>query len=107
MRILLDECVPRRLRLELLGHDVRTVVDMGWSGKKNGDLLRSMVGSGFEVLITVDQNLRHQQNLQAVGIALVVLVAKSSRLSDLAPLLPSVKAVLDSIGPGDVLEITD
>jgi hypothetical protein len=106
MRILLDECVPRRLRWELTGHDVRTVPEMGWSGKKNGDLLRSMVGHGFEVLITVDQNLRHQQSLQAAGAAVVVLVAVSNRLVDLVPLMPSVQAALGSVGPGHVVEIT-
>lgn len=59
MRILLDECVPRRLRREFVGHDIHTVPEMGWSGKKNGDLLRAMAGDGFEALVTVDQNLRH------------------------------------------------
>jgi hypothetical protein len=68
MRILLDECVPRRLRQELPGHDVRTVQELGWSGKKNGELLQLMAGQGFEVLVTVDQSIRHQQNLQAAGV---------------------------------------
>jgi hypothetical protein len=55
MRILLDECVPRRLRQELPAHDIRTVPEMGWSGKKNGELLQLMVGQGFDVLLTVDR----------------------------------------------------
>src|SRR5207253_9298653 len=59
MRILLDECVPRPLRRELAGHDVHTIREMGWAGKKNGELLALMAGAGFEVLLTVDQNLRH------------------------------------------------
>ena len=106
MRILLDECVSRRLRRELPGHDVRTVPDMGWSGKKNGELLALMATQGFEVLLTVDQNLRYQQNLQSAGIALIVRVAASTRLADLVPLMPSVQTALDSISPGDVVEIT-
>ncbi len=106
MRILLDECVPRRLRLELPGHDVRTVPEMGWSGKKNGPLLALMATQGFEVLLTDHQNLRYQQNLQAAGVALIVLVAASSRLADLVPLMPSVQTALGSIGPGDIVEIT-
>ena len=106
MRILLDECVPRRLQRELTGHDVRTVPEMGWSGKKNGELLALMVAQDFEVLITVDQNLRHQQNLQAVGVAVIVLVAASNRLADLMLLLPSAHVALSSISPGDVVEIT-
>jgi hypothetical protein len=106
MRILLDECVPRRLRKELPGHDVRTVPEMGWSGKKNGELLALMVAQGFEVLITVDQNLRHQQHLQAVGVAVMVLIAASNRLADLVPLMLSAQVSLSSISPGDVVEIT-
>jgi hypothetical protein len=106
MRILLDECVPRRLRQELTGHDVHTVPEMGWSGKKNGELLQLMVGQGFEVLLTVDQNIRHQQNLQAAGVAVIVLVAPSNRLADLVPLMPSVQAALGSIKAGDVVEVT-
>ena len=74
MRILLDECVPRRLRRELSGHDVHTVAEMGWSGKKNGELLQVMAAQGFEVLLTADQRLRHQQDLQAAGVAVIVLV---------------------------------
>ena len=65
MRILLDECVPHRLRRGLSGHDVRTVPEMGWSGKRNGELLQLMTAQRFEVLMTVDQNLRYQQKLQA------------------------------------------
>jgi len=106
MRILLDECVPRRLRREFPGHDVHTVPEMGWAGKKNGELLQLMAGQSFEVLLTVDQNIRHQQSWQAAGVAAVVLVAASNRLADLLPLMPSALATLGSIKPGDVVEIT-
>lgn len=107
MRILLDECVPRRLRREILGHDAHTVAEMRWSGRKNGELLQLMAGQSFDVLLTVDQGIRHQQNLQEAGVAVVVLVAMSSRLADLMPLIPSTLASLDSIKPGDVVEIAD
>jgi hypothetical protein len=70
MRILLDECVPRRLGQELRGHDVRTVPEMGWSGKKNGELLQLMVGQNLDVLLTVDQTLPHQQNLKGLALRL-------------------------------------
>lgn len=106
MRILLDECVPRRLRRELPGHDVHTVTEMGWTGKKNGELLKLLAAQNFEVLLTVDQGIRHQQNLQAVGVSLMVLVAASNRIVDLAPLMPSALAQLVSINPGDIVEIT-
>ena len=106
MRILIDECVPRRIRKHLPGHDVRTVPEMGWSGKKNGALLALMTGQGFEVLLTVDQSIRHQQNLLVAGVAVVVLIASSSRYADLVPLMPSALAALGSLQPGDVVEIT-
>jgi hypothetical protein len=106
MRILLDECVPRRLRRELPGHDVYTVGEMGWAGKKNGELLQLMVAHGLEALLTVDQSIRHQQNLQAAGIALLVLIGASNRLADLVPLMPNAVAALGSIKPGEIVEVT-
>ena len=61
MCVLLDECVPKRLGRALTGRAVRTVAQEGWSGKKNGELLALMSAAGFEVLLTVDQGIRHQQ----------------------------------------------
>ena len=101
MRIVLDECVPRPLRRELPGHDVRTVPEMGWSGKRNSELMQLIGAAGFDVFLTVDQNLRHQQNLKGAGFAIVVLRAYSNRLADLAPLMPSVQTVLATIHAGD------
>lgn len=105
MRILLDECVPRPLKRELVDYEIRTVVEMGWSGKKNGELLRLMNQDGFKILLTTDQNLRHQQNLEQAGVAVIVLVARSNRLLDLVPLIPDVRSVLSTIAPGKVIEI--
>ena len=105
MRILLDECVPRPVRRELIGHNVATIRDVGWAGKKNGDLLTLMAGAGFEVLLTVDQNLRYQQNLAASGVAVVILIASNNRLDRLVPLIPSTLVALVGIRPGDVVEI--
>jgi hypothetical protein len=106
MRILLDECVPRPLRRHFAGHDVRTIREMGWAGKKNGELLALMAADGFEVLLTVDQNIRYQQNLVAAGVAVVVLVTTTNRLADLLPLVPSALAALAASKPGDVVEVT-
>ncbi|MFK0732314.1 MAG: DUF5615 family PIN-like protein [Gloeotrichia echinulata GP01] len=105
MRILLDECAPRPLKRELAEYDIRTVVEMGWSGKKNGELLRLMNQEGFTILLTTDQNLRYQQNLEQAGVAIVVLVAQSNRLADLLPLLPDARNVLNTIVPGAVIEV--
>ena len=106
MRILLDECVPRPLRHEFSGHDVRTIREMGWAGKKNGELLALMAGAGLEILLTVDQNLRYQQNLVGSAVAVVVMVAPSNRLPDLIPLVPKVEAALSGIQSGDVVQVT-
>jgi len=64
-----------------------------------------MMGAGFQVLLTVDQNLRHQQNLTASGVAVVVMVAITNRLADLVPLIPDVEDVLSRILAGDVVEV--
>jgi len=105
MRILLDECAPRPLKRELADYEIRTVVEMGWSGKKNGELLRLMNRENFTILLTTDQNLRYQQNLEQAGVAVVVLVARSNRLLDLVPLIPDVRSVLSKIAPGEVIEV--
>lgn len=78
---------------------------MGWAGKKNGELLALMAGAGFEVLLTVDRSLRHQQNLAAAGVAVVVMVAATNRLSDLVPVVPAVEAALVGIQAGDAVEV--
>lgn len=106
MRILLDECVPRRLRRELTGHDVRTVTEMGWSGKRNGELLKLMAAASFAVLLTTDQNIQYQQNLHTANVAVLVLVAPTNRLADLLPLVPSTLGALAKITLGQVVEIT-
>lgn len=105
MRILLDECVPRPLKRELADYEIRTVIEMGWSGKKNGELLRLMSQGSFTILLTTDQNLCYQQNLQQAGVAVVVLVAPSNRLPDLLPLMPNARNILNTIAPGEVIEV--
>ena len=85
---------------------MRTVQEMGWAGKKNGELLQLLLGQGFEVLVTVDRNLPYQQNLKAASLAVIVLVASSNRVSDLKPLMPSVLNALSTIQPGQLVEIT-
>ena len=104
MRLLLDESVPRRLRQFLPNHQVRTVVEMGWSGIKNGELLR-LSASDFDVFITVDKNLQYQQNLSALPIAVVVLHAQSNELHILMPLVPDLEAILVSLQPCRLVQV--
>lgn len=105
MRILLDECAPRRLRRHFPGHNVLTVPELGWSGKKNDELAQLIAAHGFDVFLTVDQNVAYQQHLQSAAYALVVLAAPTNRLADLLPLIPKVLAALATIHPGDLIEI--
>ena len=91
MKILLDECVDWRLSRDIVGHDVKTVRQMGWSTIKNGELMQ-LVSGQFDVFVTVDRNLSFQQNLTGYTLALVVLCAKTNRLADLRPLVPELLA---------------
>jgi len=64
-----------------------------------------MSQEGFTILLTTDQNLRYQQNLQQAGVAVVVLVASTNKLFDLLPLMPDARSVLDTVAPGEVIEV--
>jgi len=81
LRVLIDECLPRRLTKALTGHQAQTVQQAGWSQKTNGDLLHLMQ-SRFEVLITIDSNLIQQQNLTNLSVA---LNSRKLRCPDFAP----------------------
>lgn len=102
MRILLDECVPRELTRALSDLDVAQVVDLGWSGRRNGVLLATMLAEGFAAFVTVDRNLAFQQNIPASGVIVVVLHAMRNRVADLLPLLPAVREILVTAQPGQV-----
>jgi predicted nuclease of predicted toxin-antitoxin system len=104
VRVLLDECTPRKLRRELPEHEVRTVSEMGWSGTKNGALLRR-ASAEFDVLLTVDSNMEYQQNMTEVPIAIVVLVARSNDVNVLRALMPEVRQLLLSMQPGRLYRI--
>jgi predicted nuclease of predicted toxin-antitoxin system len=106
MRLLLDECVTRKLKDDLAGHQVSTVVEAGYRGLKNGALLRA-AASTFEVLITVDRNIAHQQNIRSHQIAVVILIAGGITHADLKPLVPKVLASLTSIRPGELIRIEE
>ena len=104
MKLLLDECVPQRLRDNFPGHDVYTAEAAGFLGVKNGALLRAAAAE-FDVLITVDQKMRFQQNLRKFDLALIILVAKPCRYPELKLLAPTVLEVLKEIKAGEVVEI--
>jgi predicted nuclease of predicted toxin-antitoxin system len=104
MKVLLDECVPRRLRRELIEHAVVSVTERGWSGIKNGKLL-ALAEAEFEVLLTVDQNIKYQQNLKTFSIGVILLVARNTRLKMLLPLMPEARKALETIKAGDFIRV--
>ncbi|HEX8068655.1 MAG TPA: DUF5615 family PIN-like protein [Pyrinomonadaceae bacterium] len=104
MKVLLDECVPRKVKRELAGHEVVTVTEHGWSGIKNGQLL-ALAEAEFDVFLTVDQNLKYQQNLKAFQIGIILLVARNNRLQTLLPLMPEARTALHEIKPGEFVRV--
>src|SRR5215213_10357450 len=106
MKLLLDECTPKRLILDFTGHDVQTVEQTGLKGLKSGALLQQ-ASSEFDVLITVDQNIPFQQNASNLGIAVVILQARSNRYSDLRALLPRVLEILTFISVGEIVTVRE
>lgn len=82
---MLDESLPRKLRSDFGSeHEVWTVPDKGWPGKKNGELLKLMIADNFELFITVDKNLPYQQNLDRLPLTIFVLDAKDNTYSFLS-----------------------
>jgi predicted nuclease of predicted toxin-antitoxin system len=106
MRILFDHCVPQRLRNLLTSHQIITAGEMGWDQLRNGRLLTAAAAS-FDVMVTVDRNMRHQQNLATLPVAVIVLTAKSNRLADLTPLAPAIMEALKNLQPRTFVEITE
>ncbi len=99
MRLLLDECVPTRLRRSLPSHAVSTVVIEGWSGIKNGKLL-ALAAQKFDAFITVDKNISYQQNTDKLPVAIFVLDAVSNELEFLLPLVPTLERELKLLVQG-------
>lgn len=102
MRVILDECLPRRLGAHLVGHVVTTVQKAGWAGVTNGELL-SRIGGSFDAFVTVDRNLPAQQRLGSRSFGIVVLRTASNRTEHLLPMVPEILAALNSLQPGQVV----
>ncbi len=105
MKILIDECIDRRLARDLIDYEVKTVPQMGWAGIKNGKLL-AKASSEFDVFLTVDQNLPFQQNLSQFDIAVVVIQSKSNRLVDLKGFIPKILIMLPNLIKGEATVIS-
>ena len=105
MRILLDECIPRKFKHSLSGHDCRTVPEVGLAGKGNGDLLSEAEIQGFELFVTMDKGLEYEQNMQGRRIAVILLRARSNRLADLLPLASACLALMIVMKPGQITRL--
>lgn len=104
MRVLLDENLPHDLIAALTGHNVFTVQGLGWTGVKNGELLKRAAGR-VEAFVTMDQKLEFQQNLAGCPFGVVVVEAKSNRVEDLLPLVSDLLDALATIRPGVVRHV--
>lgn len=106
MRLLIDECLPRRVKFLFseAGHECETVRDAGFSGKENGELL-ALADKDFDVLVAIDPNIPFQQNLAGKRIAILIIRAASSDLDDIRPHVPQAIAALKSIKPQQVVEV--
>ncbi len=101
MKVLLDECLPKKLKREVEADFFQTVPEAGWASKQNGELLR-LAEVDFDVLLTNDQNIEHQQNLKKFDLAFVVLVAPTNDIADLKPLMPAANEALKTIKAGEI-----
>jgi hypothetical protein len=101
VKVLLDECVDRRLARAIVGHEVRTVPEAGWAGLKNGELL-NRAQEQFEVFVTVDRNLPFQRDLSAFSIAVIILRTPTNRLDDLRALVPELLTAIPTSKSGEV-----
>lgn len=104
MRILLDEDLPRRLGTHLLGHEVATVQRSGWSDIKNGKLL-ALAAAKFDVFLTMDGSLEHQQNLNTLPIAVLVIEAVSNRMEHLELLVPNILHAIQQVAPKTLIRV--
>ena len=105
MRLLLDECLPRKFRASFSVHDCQTVPQAGLAGKRNGELLSLAEQQSFDVLLTVDKGIEYEQNLAGRNIAIIILPSKSNRLADLVPLAPECLLCLSAIKSGEIVRI--
>src|SRR3954462_10728975 len=105
MKLLLDENLPHRMRHELPGHEVFTTAYMQWGGVENGELLKLAASAGFDAVITNDRGLEHEQNLDSLPLAVVVVLVKVNTIEAMRPLYPGLLNVLQSLRPRQFIKL--
>lgn len=101
MHILLDECVHAGIKRAFSGHTVKTVPEAGWSGIKNGKLL-ALIAGHFDVFLTIDQNIRHQQNLTNLPFAILFVSVPNNMIDSYLSLFDLMKETVEKLQPGEV-----
>jgi hypothetical protein len=106
VKLLLDENLPHQIRLELPGHEILTAAYMNWSGIENGELLQRAADAGFDAVITNDRGLEHEQNLDTLPVAVIVLLAKTNTVEAIRPLYPDLFAALSTLRPRQFIKLS-
>lgn len=105
MKILIDECLPRRLKSYLDEYEVYTAGEMGWASLKNGNLLREAIASNFDIMLTADKHIQHQQNMNSYDIIIVVFDVKRNKIEMITPLLGTFKKEISGYSKGNIYTI--
>jgi len=105
MKLLLDENLPKKLKLDFTEHEIYIVFDKRWNSKKNGELLELMLSEGFDALFTFDKNLQYQQNFEKYSIAVIVLIAADNTYITLKELVPQIRNILSKDLPAGPIEV--
>jgi predicted nuclease of predicted toxin-antitoxin system len=104
VRVLLDECLPARLKRALPGHAVKTVPEVGWRSSKDGELLR-LAAKSFDVFVTIDRTMERQHDLSSFGLGFIIAHVRSNRLVDFQPVLSGLAQAIGKAKPGEVIHI--
>jgi uncharacterized RmlC-like cupin family protein len=105
MKVLMDECLPLDFRHSFPGHEMHSAQWAGLKGKKNGELLCAAEGAQYEVFLTVDQGIPHQQNLSQRQISIILVRSRTNQIEDLIPLVDAISQALSRIQPSEILSI--
>ncbi|MEO1214100.1 MAG: DUF5615 family PIN-like protein [Bacteroidota bacterium] len=100
MKILLDECVSRKVKNLLSEFEVYTVDEMGFNGLKNGKLLTQAEKNEFDIVLTIDKNIDSQQNIRKYAVSLVILNVLKSNIKYFGALIPEFKSQIHSFRKG-------
>ena len=105
MRVLIDECLPRKFKTHLQSYQCETVPEAGFAGKKNGELLLLAAQAGFDAFLTMDRGIEYEQNLASSKLGIILLRARSNRLVDLLPHVAKIIRLLPELKPGELVRV--